>query len=177
MESEIIMAETNIITPLKKEWTDTGMTDIHKGRHHLRTERLRAYKKIEEHEHHHLHTKKTPYDRRAARDAYAKQQQDTWDTEGPRALPDNEPQKTVENIKLPRFDYQKYGDPKNFKEIGRHPNMEHKLIDGIKVHVQTGTYIAYQSKLPPRCKIDILTPHPPTNDDKTMTTKTGTKNE
>jgi hypothetical protein len=142
------MVETTVVTALNEN--DDKFKDIHNLRAYKKTKRdlyrhnliLEQQKQTEAHK---------PYDFRSGWADVVMQQEDIFKRNKAKGV------KFVEDVELPDFDFEKYGDAKRFVLVSKKDWVEEKLLDGMRQPVIVGDIETYQSKIG-GTKISIFVP-------------------
>jgi len=131
------MTEAKIIQPLNEEQKSQGIVDIGTRSVRNKNYRIQYRQKIIDEEQKHVKANK-PYCFRCASLDLSDDQARLWRTKGYRTGVSKE-----EDVKI-TLELKDYGNLNRFKLIGESPIMENKLMDGMRVQVETGLYKKYK---------------------------------
>ena len=81
-----------------------------------------------------------PFSYRAAKDSFVAEQKKEFSKHGKR-IADRE-----ENVKIAKFDFKKFADKSRFNLLRKTPINEQKLMDGMRMSIETGMWYDYQDK-------------------------------
>lgn len=134
MADEIQMGEALIDEKTKGDTIDLVSDLQHTERKKFMAKLYAIYKD-------HTENKKQPYDYQAAKREFERYQDEQIQKSG-----FSKKYKIADNVPYANFDFNKYGDKNRFVFQGEQPCNEFKLMDGIRVQVQTGTFKNYKAK-------------------------------
>lgn len=126
--------KSEIIAPVKQDQLDEGVIDVVYGK---RTARQDFIKQLTEVNQSYVLEHK-PFSYLAAKKDFIKEQERLWAKNGKR-IAENE-----EEVKIEKFDFKKYADPKRFKLIKESDIIEQKIVDGLRRSVVTGKWQDFQ---------------------------------